>query len=135
MGNIKTKDDGRNKEFVSIKFGSIIVDFDRNKKLIEQFGDFEKAIDLEIGNINDYLKKEEIEEDKNEINEEEEYEVENEEENKEESEEIEENQLQNLEFKSDNFNKQFKKRIDSIKNIKRDILKSLFDKRKKNQKK
>ena len=149
MGNIKTKDDGRNKEYVSIKFGSIIVDFDRNKKLIEQFGDFEKAIDLEIGNINDYLKKEEIEEekkseaennkeneeDKNEINEEEEYEVENEEENKEESEEIEENQLQNLEFKSDNFNKQFKKRIDSIKNIKRDILKSLFDKRKKNQKK
>ena len=135
MGNIKTKDDGRNKEYISIKFGSIIVDFDRNKKLIEQFGDFEKAIDLEIGNINDHLNKEEIEEDKNEINEEEEYEVENEEENKEESEEIEENQLQNLEFKSDNFNKQFKKRIDSIKNIKRDILKSLFDKRKKNQKK
>ena len=64
MGNIKTKDDGRNKEYVSIKFGSIIVDFDRNKKLIEQFGDFEKAIDLEIGNINDYLKKEEIEEEK-----------------------------------------------------------------------
>lgn len=149
MGNIKTKDEGRNKDIVSIKFGSIIVDFDRNKKLIEQFGHFEKAIDLEIGNINDHLNKEEIEEekkseieinkeieeDKNEINEEEEYEAENEEENKEESEEIEENQLQNLEFKSDNFNKQFKKRIDSIKNIKRDILKSHFNKRKKNQKK
>ena len=131
MGNTTTKEEeGDNIKY--IKFGGCTIKFDKNKKLLEQLDLFENIINNELLDIHQIILKDEkndekdkrgVEEKKDELDD---IEEKNENEIKTDKKELNKNisnEIQNLNFGTDEFNKAFQNKINLIKDTKSEIIK------------
>jgi hypothetical protein len=135
MGNTQSIDDDDNNK-KQIKFGGFSIKFEKNKKLTEQLGLFENIINNELEDIHQLILKDEKKEEKEEkdkINEEENFD-EMDDEDKKNDDDINTNQkfytdynisneIQNLNFGTDEFNKAFQRKINVIRDTKSEIIK------------